>query len=79
MARREEQRAQADVIPLPSAERTVADRRQEAKLKGYVGEACPECNNFPVKSNIFIDIGDFRRSSKRTVSPSRAGFGKTPK
>jgi ribonucleoside-diphosphate reductase alpha chain len=49
--RREEQRAIADVIPLPSAERTVADRRAEAKIKGYVGEACPECANFTLVRN----------------------------
>jgi ribonucleoside-diphosphate reductase alpha chain len=27
------------------------DRREEAKLKGYVGEACPECHNFTLVRN----------------------------
>jgi ribonucleoside-diphosphate reductase alpha chain len=30
---------------------TVADRRAEAKMKGYVGEACPECANFTLVRN----------------------------
>ena len=33
------------------AERSVADRRAEAKMKGYVGEACPECANFTLVRN----------------------------
>ncbi|MBA1157087.1 vitamin B12-dependent ribonucleotide reductase [Microvirga mediterraneensis] len=33
--------------PAPS----VADRRAEAKMKGYVGEACPECANFTLVRN----------------------------
>ena len=37
--------------PLRKAERTVADRRAEAKMKGYVGEACPECANFTLVRN----------------------------
>ncbi|APX87980.1 ribonucleoside-diphosphate reductase, adenosylcobalamin-dependent [Methylorubrum extorquens] len=37
--------------PEPKAERTVADRRAEAKMKGYVGEACPECANFTLVRN----------------------------
>ncbi len=24
----------------------MADKRAEARMKGYVGEACPECQNF---------------------------------
>ena len=24
----------------------VAEKRPEARMKGYVGEACPECGNF---------------------------------
>jgi len=31
--------------------RTAADRRREAKMKGYVGEACPECMNFTLLRN----------------------------
>ncbi len=34
----------------PAAE-SVADRRAEARLKGYVGEACPECGNFTMVRN----------------------------
>ena len=30
---------------------SVADRRAEAKMKGYVGEACPECANFTLVRN----------------------------
>ncbi|MFE1601879.1 vitamin B12-dependent ribonucleotide reductase [Methylobacterium sp. ID0610] len=44
--------------PLPFAKpdpavagRSVADRRAEAKMKGYVGEACPECANFTLVRN----------------------------
>jgi ribonucleoside-diphosphate reductase alpha chain len=28
-----------------------ADRRVEARIKGYVGEACPECGNFTMVRN----------------------------
>jgi ribonucleoside-diphosphate reductase alpha chain len=36
----------------PTAARdVVADRRAEAKMKGYVGEACPECQNFTLLRN----------------------------
>ncbi|MCE4225307.1 vitamin B12-dependent ribonucleotide reductase [Methylobacterium sp. C25] len=44
----------ADTLPFAKpekAERTVADRRAEAKMKGYVGEACPECANFTLVRN----------------------------
>ena len=37
--------------PESKAERSVADRRAEAKMKGYVGEACPECANFTLVRN----------------------------
>ena len=30
---------------------TTADRRAEARMKGYVGEACPECQNFTLVRN----------------------------
>ncbi|WP_297295387.1 vitamin B12-dependent ribonucleotide reductase, partial [uncultured Methylovirgula sp.] len=30
---------------------SVADRRSEARMKGYTGEACPECNNFTLVRN----------------------------
>ncbi len=35
----------------PAASPSVADRRAEAKMKGYVGEACPECANFTLVRN----------------------------
>jgi ribonucleoside-diphosphate reductase alpha chain len=28
-----------------------AERRAEARIKGYVGEACPECGNFTMVRN----------------------------
>jgi ribonucleoside-diphosphate reductase alpha chain len=31
--------------------RSTSDRRSEAKMKGYVGEACPECANFTLVRN----------------------------
>ena len=34
----------------PAAE-TVAEKRAEARMKGYVGEACPECGNFTMVRN----------------------------
>ena len=37
--------------PEAKPERSVADRRAEAKMKGYVGEACPECANFTLVRN----------------------------
>ena len=43
-----------DTLPFAKperAERSVADRRAEAKMKGYVGEACPECANFTLVRN----------------------------
>ena len=30
---------------------TVADKRTEARMKGYEGEACPECANFTLVRN----------------------------
>ena len=33
------------------AHETVADKRAEARMKGYVGEACPECGNFTMVRN----------------------------
>jgi len=35
----------------PSAAPSIADKRAEAKMKGYVGEACPECANFTLVRN----------------------------
>ena len=29
----------------------MADKRAEARMKGYVGEACPECQNFTLVRN----------------------------
>ncbi|WP_342362000.1 vitamin B12-dependent ribonucleotide reductase [Terrarubrum flagellatum] len=37
--------------PAKQATPSVADRRAEAKMKGYVGEACPECANFTLVRN----------------------------
>jgi ribonucleoside-diphosphate reductase alpha chain len=36
--------------PAPQAE-TVAEKRAEARMKGYVGESCPECGNFTMVRN----------------------------
>ncbi|MEN3930980.1 vitamin B12-dependent ribonucleotide reductase [Microvirga sp. W0021] len=35
----------------PTNIRSVDDRRAEARMKGYVGEACPECANFTLVRN----------------------------
>ncbi len=35
----------------PTSIRSVDDRRAEARMKGYVGEACPECANFTLVRN----------------------------
>ncbi|MGE7417871.1 vitamin B12-dependent ribonucleotide reductase, partial [Methylobacterium tarhaniae] len=48
--------ALADALPFAKpdpaiAGRSVSDRRAEAKMKGYVGEACPECANFTLVRN----------------------------
>jgi len=29
----------------------VSDKRAEARMRGYVGEACPECANFTMVRN----------------------------
>jgi ribonucleoside-diphosphate reductase alpha chain len=34
-----------------AAEAKAIDRRTEARMKGYVGEACPECGNFTMVRN----------------------------
>jgi ribonucleoside-diphosphate reductase alpha chain len=36
---------------LPIATPSLADKQGEAKMKGYVGEACPECANFTLVRN----------------------------
>jgi ribonucleoside-diphosphate reductase alpha chain len=41
----------AEAAPEVKSERTTADRRAEAKLRGYVGDACPECSNFTLVRN----------------------------
>ncbi|GJE57001.1 MULTISPECIES: vitamin B12-dependent ribonucleotide reductase [Methylobacterium] len=43
--------ALVDALPFAKPERTAADRRAEAKMKGYVGESCPECANFTLVRN----------------------------
>lgn len=35
----------------PAAAPSIADKRAEAKMKGYVGESCPECANFTLVRN----------------------------
>ena len=37
--------------PTRMLEPTVAEKRAEARMKGYVGEACPECANFTLVRN----------------------------
>jgi ribonucleoside-diphosphate reductase alpha chain len=41
----------AEAAPEVKAERSTSDRRAEAKLRGYVGDACPECSNFTMVRN----------------------------
>ena len=36
---------------LGAATEAAAERRAEARMKGYVGEACPECGNFTMVRN----------------------------
>jgi ribonucleoside-diphosphate reductase alpha chain len=36
---------------VPAEHTTVAAKRSEARMKGYTGEACPECNNFTLVRN----------------------------
>ena len=38
-------------LPFAAPETTEADRRAEARMKGYVGESCPECGNFTMVRN----------------------------
>jgi ribonucleoside-diphosphate reductase alpha chain len=42
---------EAELDALPFAAPSLADKRAEAKMKGYVGEACPECANFTLVRN----------------------------
>ena len=35
----------------PRTAETVAEKRAEARMKGYVGESCPECGNFTMVRN----------------------------
>jgi ribonucleoside-diphosphate reductase alpha chain len=34
-----------------STDLAIADRRPEARQKGYVGESCPDCGNFTFVRN----------------------------
>jgi ribonucleoside-diphosphate reductase alpha chain len=44
--------AQPGAVAAPTAARAnVADKRAEARMKGYVGESCPECANFTLVRN----------------------------
>ncbi len=36
---------------VPAEQTSVASKRSEARMKGYTGEACPECNNFTLVRN----------------------------
>ena len=38
-------------VAFAPAHETVAEKRAEARMKGYVGEACPECGNFTMVRN----------------------------
>ena len=40
----------ADAQPT-STDLAIADRRAEARQKGYVGESCPDCGNFTFVRN----------------------------
>jgi ribonucleoside-diphosphate reductase alpha chain len=44
---------EADAAPTPKAvaAASVAERRSEARMKGYEGESCPECANFTLVRN----------------------------
>jgi len=37
--------------PAPAAKASLSDKRAEARMKGYVGESCPECANFTLVRN----------------------------
>ncbi len=41
----------APALRPPGSDPGVADKRAEARMKGYVGEACPECGNFTMVRN----------------------------
>ncbi|MFO7309986.1 MAG: hypothetical protein DIU59_015425, partial [Pseudomonadota bacterium] len=41
----------APAQPETGKDRSLADRRAEARMKGYEGEACPECGNFTLVRN----------------------------
>ena len=40
-----------EVAARPAASPSVQDKRAEARMKGYVGESCPECANFTLVRN----------------------------
>jgi ribonucleoside-diphosphate reductase alpha chain len=50
-AQEEEQVGEAQMAKLGFSAPSVADKRAEAKMKGYVGESCPECANFTLVRN----------------------------
>ena len=39
-------------LPFSAPEPSEADRRAEARMKGYVGESCPECGNFTMVAGL---------------------------
>jgi len=47
----EESPATLGSVSLSAPEAAAADKRAEARMKGYVGEACPECGNFTMVRN----------------------------
>jgi ribonucleoside-diphosphate reductase alpha chain len=47
----EEEALSVDKLAFSPPDRTLDNRRAEARMKGYVGEACPECHNFTLVRN----------------------------
>jgi ribonucleoside-diphosphate reductase alpha chain len=47
----EESPATLGGVTFSAPEAAAADKRAEARMKGYVGEACPECGNFTMVRN----------------------------
>ena len=43
--------AEPAAVAFAAAPETVAEKRAEARMKGYVGESCPECGNFTMVRN----------------------------
>ena len=43
--------ASAPAAAAPVADTVVAERVQQARMQGYEGESCPECQNFTLVRN----------------------------